>query len=741
MSLVVRPKRANKKAIDYAQLANGSMSVEDADESPPPQSAGNGKRKLEPTGGSSKAPKGKAPAGKAPAAVPAPALLIDRDTDLEPLSPEIQAKLLALFREADDLTARWRPTAQTLLASIRSKMVVRAEQSNEYTRTVSRFAPKSFEMVRTEELYTRTETADIALLRILNPAAIQSAFASRHADLLFTNVRSSDTRKVPDSGGGGASSDAVGAVREATHVHILGDESLTSVLLKREHVSYGSKVGGKSLERALRGAGVSVYGASEQAWYFPLLLAAANDTRDKGWLNDEAATTTKFSRLRATLRRIQSAQGTASMIHTVAPGFSLFDFHPRCDYDPYNRSSQKNKKAGKSDASEALKAALRGLGVVFERKAPKRMALTAAQAAHATSVVAGAQTEGETAPLAFLDGRVMVPAETFRLVLECMTEVKETRTSPLETGLQRALIVAVPVVARSWLAASADPALHTRLDVVTGSNNRKLALTTLCQVLRRPKFELVESLSFGKGIKLGKKGAATFAAACPRLKAFTWVQPPSYGDLVQVLESCPGIQDLGFGTWEICPALVARLITKYGGRLLSLDLNPKSAYTKYYVSSSIVRAVADNCRQLQSLTLGNMSCMRDHYEPRMACDGLSEDATIHLLNRCTSLKHLELLRTQRVGARTLQALVGQLRTVPRTTALSSLVVHELPVFEYATPEATGLTGELRELLDKFTCKPAPRVGEPPASAQLRPAEPSAVSLNEYGHIEDEYSDY
>ena len=129
MSLVVRPKRANKKAIDYAQLANGSMSVEDADESPPPQSAGNGKRKLEPTGGSSKAPKGKAPAGKAPAAVPAPALLIDRDTDLEPLSPEIQAKLLALFREADDLTARWRPTAQTLLASIRSKMVVRAEQS------------------------------------------------------------------------------------------------------------------------------------------------------------------------------------------------------------------------------------------------------------------------------------------------------------------------------------------------------------------------------------------------------------------------------------------------------------------------------------------------------------------------------------------------------------------------------------------------------------------------------------
>ena len=49
MSLVVRPKRANKKAIDYAQLANGSMSVEDADESPPPQSAGNGKRKLEPT--------------------------------------------------------------------------------------------------------------------------------------------------------------------------------------------------------------------------------------------------------------------------------------------------------------------------------------------------------------------------------------------------------------------------------------------------------------------------------------------------------------------------------------------------------------------------------------------------------------------------------------------------------------------------------------------------------------------
>ena len=83
MSLVVRPKRANKKAIDYAQLANGSMSVEDADESPPPQSAGNGKRKLEPTGGSSKAPKGKAPAGKAPAAVPAPPEAEWRGAELE----------------------------------------------------------------------------------------------------------------------------------------------------------------------------------------------------------------------------------------------------------------------------------------------------------------------------------------------------------------------------------------------------------------------------------------------------------------------------------------------------------------------------------------------------------------------------------------------------------------------------------------------------------------------------------
>ena len=171
MSLVVRPKRANKKAIDYAQLANGSMSVEDADESPPPQSAGNGKRKLEPTGGSSKAPKGKAPAGKAPAAVPAPALLIDRDTDLEPLSPEIQAKLLALFREADDLTARWRPTAQTLLASIRSKMVVRAEQSNEYTRTVSRFAPGE-EMVRTEELSFR----GLRYAKSVSPAAVVFSF-------------------------------------------------------------------------------------------------------------------------------------------------------------------------------------------------------------------------------------------------------------------------------------------------------------------------------------------------------------------------------------------------------------------------------------------------------------------------------------------------------------------------------------------------------------------------------------
>ena len=772
MSLVVRPQRA-KKAVDYAALANGS--VEDAEEPPPPQPGGKGKRKLEETGASSeasapagegptkggaqasKAAKGKAPASKAPSkgkaskapAGGAPALVIDRDTDLEPLSPETQAKLLALFREAEDQTARWRPPAQTLLASIRSKMVVRAEQSYEYSMTRTDWVrgdePGQGRIERTEELYTRTETADMALLRILNPAATHSIFAYRHTDLLVTHVRSCNARKTTGSGGGGggggASSDT-GVVREASHIHILGDESLTSVLLKKEYTSYGSKVGGKALERVLRSAGIPVYGDSEQTWYFPLMLAIANDARDKGWLNNEAATVTQFTQLRAALRRVQSAQGIASTTNAVAPGFSLFEWRPKCDYLPHG--SQK-KKTASFDANETLKAALRGLGIVLERKAPKRMALSSAQAAHAATVVGGAQTEGESAPLAFFDGRIMVPAEAFRLVLDCLANMKETRAFSPATRLQRALIVAVPVVARSWLAASADPSLHKRIDMVTGNHNRKLALTTLCQVLRRPKFSLVESLSFGSGIKLGKKGVATFAAACPHLKSFTWLRPPSGRDLEQIMQSCPNIQDLSCGTWDVPPVRVAALINQYGGQLRQLDLNPPGAYQRFYVSNSMVRAIGDNCTNLLSLSLSNQECVRDHIEPGLACDGLSEDSVIHMLNRCTRLTRLELWKTRRIGARTLQAIVGHLRATPRTTALSTLIVRDLPVFEYATPEAAALLNEFNELLDSFTCRPAPLTGTPSNEA-LPPILQYGVNYNETGvfspgYDSDEYGDY
>ena len=104
---------------------------------------------------------------------------------------------------------------------------------------------------------------------------------------------------------------------------------------------------------------------------------------------------------------------------------------------------------------------------------------------------------------------------------------------------------------------------------------------------------------------------------------------------------------------------------------------------------------------------------------------------IHLLNRCTRLTRLELWKTQRIGVRTLQAIVGRLRTTPRTTALKELIVRDLPVLKYATAETMALHAELDELLDKFVCTPAPMPG-PPADGPLPAVQQNRVNYNETG---------
>ena len=82
---------ARTEAIDYAQLANGSMSVEDADESPPPQSAGNGKQ-ARTDGGRASSEEMQAPAA-------CPRLRLSTAIRSRAAVSGDQAKLLALFRK------------------------------------------------------------------------------------------------------------------------------------------------------------------------------------------------------------------------------------------------------------------------------------------------------------------------------------------------------------------------------------------------------------------------------------------------------------------------------------------------------------------------------------------------------------------------------------------------------------------------------------------------------------------
>ena len=224
------------------------------------------------------------------------------------------------------------------------------------------------------------------------------------------------------------------------------------------------------------------------------------------------------------------------------------------------------------DGTPALLDALSRMGVVTVAKVRADSKLSKIEAARASKAVAGLSTAGLLEGFSFCGGAVTVPNEAFALVLKCLgweqpsafamgSRAARPRQARIYSRyrsqgpgslLGRELLLVVPRVAKSWLAAAQDPALHKSLEWIPST----ATMTTIIQVLQRPKFSLVERLCFSKRMKLGPSTSKMFKNAVPNLRhvdaGITDSQCHATVEVFDLLLECaPNLESLAVDTWNL----------------------------------------------------------------------------------------------------------------------------------------------------------------------------------------------
>lgn len=268
----------------------------------------------------------------------------------------------------------------------------------------------------------------------------------------------------------------------------------------------GERMVSKCLPIYLSKAGAKALGT----WHLELIVTAAFACADSSFLSNKETSLAIVKRIRLCAK--YGREGGVGGVPLLFPSFPLPLWHSKKDgkgIDPPTaeaglETKPKNKgkrkvATGPSYGTVALIGAIESIGWPTETKPKKSTILTKAAAAKAGQVVAEATKAGEIEGVVF--GDIITPPEVFKLVLE-----------DLMASSKKELVRIVPLVSKSWLASAADPTLHRS---VVDAN---ISITNYIQVLKQPRFALIDSIQLTPKMKLTENSIANLKQVCPNLK-------------------------------------------------------------------------------------------------------------------------------------------------------------------------------------------------------------------------------
>ena len=332
--------------------------------------------------------------------------------------------------------------------------------------------------------------------------------------------------------------------------------------------------------------------------------------------------------------------------------------------------------------------------------------------AKATKAVATASKEGHLVGISFCSEAVLLPNEVFALVLKYLGWEQSNIVGPAVAQKsryyydklnQRELVIVVPRVAKSWLAAAQDPDLHKSFEHILPST---INMTTLIEVLKRPKFALVERISFSHKMKLGASTSKKFTEACPNLRhadlgCHDNKCHPSDEMLAQLLVCAPHLESLSVDTWNLTTwglsDAARKLTTKFKHLRVRCIIN--------HLDHGFFATLAKCCPNMRSLSI-SMDGLGVDYGYSEVADGVTDKAIETFLTSCSDIEILELYKTKFITSATLEVLIQRISSgaLPR---LRQVVLQGIPGLDIEeTDGVTQLKDRLTELLGKgFLCEP------------------------------------
>jgi hypothetical protein len=209
-------------------------------------------------------------------------------------------------------------------------------------------------------------------------------------------------------------------------------------------------------------------------------------------------------------------------------------------------------------------------------------------------------------------------------------------------------VVNVSCVSKAWLSVSRMPLVWDRLDASNGLSNkgRKMNLTSVVALLRRPQFANLKSLVLPCQVKLGKSGLKSIAKACPRLEIWDVGYSRSAcrvkdDDLIEAAETFVNLTSIRTDMWDVSNYGIAHAAKTMGAQLLDLRI-ANNCICEHYLSDDTLDWVAAFCPNLK------------HFEYRIFSPGcykierdtLSGAGITRLIGGCRHLEVLEIHRAK-----------------------------------------------------------------------------------------------
>lgn len=214
----------------------------------------------------------------------------------------------------------------------------------------------------------------------------------------------------------------------------------------------------------------------------------------------------------------------------------------------------------------------------------------------------------------------------------------------------------VSLVSKTWLSVARAPQLWHTLDTVNGllcMSRNVYTMTQLLNLLNRPQFALLKSLSLPNTVRVSKNFIEKLAKACPMLEdidlgfRLNSTAKPDSTCLFSLPSLFPQLSKIGLNLKKVTAPALEWFCERIGDRLLSLEF--KYEYTSigdfpWQVSDKTFRVISRHCTKLKRF---GFSC--NWRRVQGALFRLSSKGVISLLKGCPALKSLTLIDAGFIG--------------------------------------------------------------------------------------------